>query len=704
MRRRIWAFIVTLIVFLATGSIQNVSLAQSSSDGDGVDFMIICAHPGDEYLYLGGALPLYAGEQGRTAVVVYLSSTDEAQRQAAEDGLARFGGNVQAVFGSFSSVYTSTEDEALDYWKKADVTAYLVDLIREYKPVVVISHDPLGEYGHGAHCVASDCALLAVTAAAKEDQAESAAQYGLWQVQRLFLHRYGEDLVVLDRSQPLSHFDGQTALELDQAGYAAYPETYPIEISDEAGYTRAEYGLAYAVDETSFDSSSGDLFSGLDDSILSPTATPVPTPTPTPTETPEPTPTATLSPAADSDESSQQGLADLAARLEKSDYIALGVLGVLAVASLLGLCIAAGREKRNKAVLILCIVILLSSLFLIWHVLSSSNTDRSALDGTDTPTPAATPTASPTLSAEPTDTPEPTPTPDPWDVYFRSDSDPEEVVVNDQDNEHWEYRSDDLSVIIDRVHITRADGKPICYCVAQIRMRNEDAFRAGLDTEYDNAPNRPELPCLLARRYRAVLAITGDNLTHAETETKGILIRNGKVYSANQAQDTLAFYSDDLSVKVFKAKTVTAQELLDQGVLNTFSFGPTLLVDGVRDLESKRSQLGRANPRCGIGMVEPGYFIAITVDGRQSDHSVGMSLDEFAQLFYFYGCELAYNLDGGSSTAMVFMGECLSQHSGVGSDLQRPWVDALLWGNSELVPTTDDPVYNDGGEPWVPIP
>lgn len=704
MRRRIWAFIVTLIVFLAAGSIQNVSLAQSGSDDDGVDFMIICAHPGDEYLYLGGALPLYAGEQGRTAVVVYLSSTDETQRQAAEDGLARFGDNVRAVFGSFSSVYTSTEEEALKYWKKADVTAYLVDLIREYKPVVVISHDSLGEYGHGAHCVASDCALLAVSSAAKEDQSESAAQYGLWQVQRLFLHRYGEDLVVLDRSQPLSHFDGQTALELDQQGYETYPETYPIEISDEAGYTRAEYGLAYAADDSSFDSSSGDLFSGLDDSILSPTATPVPTPTPTPTETPEPTPTIAVSPATDSEESSQQRLDDLAARLEKSDYIALGVLGVLAVASLLGLCIAAGRETRNKSALILCIVILLSSPFLIWHVLSSSNTDRSALDGTDTPSPAATASPTPTLSAEPTDTPEPTPTPDPWDAYFRSDSDPEEVVVNDQDNEHWEYRSDDLSVIIDRVHITRADGKPICYCVAQIRMRNEDAFRAGLDTEYDNAPNRPELPCTLARRYRAVLAITGDNLTHAETETKGILIRNGKVYSANQAQDTLAFYSDDLSVKVFKAKTVTAQELIDQGVLNTFSFGPTLLVDGVRDLESKRSQLGRANPRCGIGMVEPGYYIAITVDGRQSDHSVGMSLDEFAQLFYFYGCELAYNLDGGSSTAMVFMGECLSQHSGVGSDLQRPWVDALLWGNSELVPTTDDPVYNDGGEPWEPIP
>ena len=98
-------------------------------------------------------------------------------------------------------------------------------------------------------------------------------------------------------------------------------------------------------------------------------------------------------------------------------------------------------------------------------------------------------------------------------------------------------------------------------------------------------------------------------------------------------------------------------------------------------------------------MVEPGYFIAITVDGRQDKYSVGMTLDEFAQLFYSYGCKVAYNLDGGSSTVMVFMGEHLNQHAGVGSDVQRLLADALLWGESELVPTVDDPVYNNGNIP-----
>ena len=38
-------------------------------------------------------------------------------------------------------------------------------------------------------------------------------------------------------------------------------------------------------------------------------------------------------------------------------------------------------------------------------------------------------------------------------------------------------------------------------------------------------------------------------------------------------------------------------------------------------------------------------------------------LYEVITLFYAYGCKQAYNLDGGSSAAMVFMGEYLNMHS-----------------------------------------
>ena len=60
-------------------------------------------------------------------------------------------------------------------------------------------------------------------------------------------------------------------------------------------------------------------------------------------------------------------------------------------------------------------------------------------------------------------------------------------------------------------------------------------------------------------------------------------------------------------------------------MLNTFSFGPTLIRNGVVNSNAKRTMLGKVNPRTGIGMVEPGHFVVITVDGRQANYSRGLS-------------------------------------------------------------------------------
>ena len=703
MRKRIFSCFTLLIIIIGIFSFQASSRAESAAGSVGVDLMVICAHPGDESLFLGGALPLYAGEQGRSAVVVFLSSGSDAENKAARASLARYGNQVQVVFGTFSSIYTSNEEDALRYWDKREVTAYLVSMIRKYKPVVVLSHDPLGEYGHGAHYVASDCVLAAAPfAASATDYPESKALYGSWQIQRLFLHRFGDQLVTLDRSKPLSRFNGMTALELDQQGYQLYPNPYPIIISDEFGYTRPQYGLAYSVPADRYDPTSGDLFAGISSVYLNPTAAPVPSPADEGTGTTASAKDTTL--AAPSTASAETFADEIPSAVSGSNLyvtrVAVIVLGVVVIAAMFWVYLERRKPMFRRVSLFPALIALVAFLFFGWRLALLEQPSK-ATAALPAPTPAASQVPdAPDASADVAVSPSPTPAVDSADQYFSD----KEIVVNDQDNEHWEYRSSTLSVIIDREHILRSDGKPISYCVAHIRMRGEDSFQAGIHTESMKAIQRLEPPWYMARRYRAVLAITGDNLTRAETELKGILLRNGKIYSANQAQDTLALYPNEFSMKVFKPKTVTPQELLDQGVVNTFSFGPTLLNNYERDLTSKRGHLGRANPRCGIGMVEPGYFIAITVDGRQIKHSVGMTMDGFAQLFYLYGCQLAYNLDGGSSTAMVFMGENLSQHSGEGSDTQRPWTDGLLWGNSELVPTIDDPVYNNGSHPWIPLP
>jgi exopolysaccharide biosynthesis protein len=59
------------------------------------------------------------------------------------------------------------------------------------------------------------------------------------------------------------------------------------------------------------------------------------------------------------------------------------------------------------------------------------------------------------------------------------------------------------------------------------------------------------------------------------------------------------------------------------------------------------------HPRSAIGLTASGDVILATVDGRQPGYSVGVRLDELAELMISRGAVTAVNLDGGGSTTMA---------------------------------------------------
>ena len=281
------------------------------------------------------------------------------------------------------------------------------------------------------------------------------------------------------------------------------------------------------------------------------------------------------------------------------------------------------------------------------------------------------------------------------DIYFRQPGEEAEVVVFDDENGHWEYRSDTLSVLIDK-HVN-TEG-PIVYYVAHVRMRGTDSFRPGFGSFNESGKQRME-PYLMARRAKAVLTITGDQLINVEESQKAKLVRNGILYGKGHRQTAFAL-TRDMGVRLYDS-TTEAQTILDDGIQNTFGFGPVLVRDGeIDEADCKRHAAKPKNPRSGLGIVENGHFVAIVVDGRQLNHSIGVTLLEFAQIFMDEGCTVAYNMDGGVSEGMFFMGEAIHQHqyagrNGFGSR-QRDWADAVMFGYSELVPSEYDTVYNKG--------
>ena len=134
-------------------------------------------------------------------------------------------------------------------------------------------------------------------------------------------------------------------------------------------------------------------------------------------------------------------------------------------------------------------------------------------------------------------------------------------------------------------------------------------------------------------------------------------------------------------MQVVDPSTVTAQELVDQGVWQAFSFGPGLIENGEISV-SLNSEVGKAkasNPRTAIGMIDDLHYVFVVSDGR-SEESEGLSLYELAAFMEQLGVKTAYNLDGGGSSTMVLQGEVINNPAGGFGDSERKVSDIIYIG------------------------
>jgi len=230
----------------------------------------------------------------------------------------------------------------------------------------------------------------------------------------------------------------------------------------------------------------------------------------------------------------------------------------------------------------------------------------------------------------------------------------DEIYADKVVDPDYSHVSQDLKIFIDKVE--SADRQ---YFVAEIWC-DADRIESLLASETLDRTVRITTSELTAMANDAVLAINGDFVSY---HNGGIAIRNGEVYRDASGYELLVLYSDGEMVGIMPDK-VTAEDLLDDGALQCWSYGPILVQNYVAyDDFTSRSSVNPNNPRTGIGMIEPGHYIVIVADGRREAYS-GPTLTEFAQWFEDYGCKVAYNLEGGSTSTLIFKGEVINTPSG----------------------------------------
>nr|MBR4281246.1 phosphodiester glycosidase family protein [Clostridia bacterium] len=179
-----------------------------------------------------------------------------------------------------------------------------------------------------------------------------------------------------------------------------------------------------------------------------------------------------------------------------------------------------------------------------------------------------------------------------------------------------------------------------------------------------------------ATKHGVVFAMNTDYFTYRvdvdNNRATGVVVRDGEIlyddpYTEKKANvsglfpnlDMCAFFPDG-SMEVYRSYEITAQELVDQGAYMVYSFGPYLMKDGKLSEMAYESSESK-NPRCAIGMVEPGHYVAIMCEGRLDRRSEGVTVSYLAKLMRAKGCVNAFNLDGGQTAVMVFMGKQINK-------------------------------------------
>ena len=137
----------------------------------------------------------------------------------------------------------------------------------------------------------------------------------------------------------------------------------------------------------------------------------------------------------------------------------------------------------------------------------------------------------------------------------------------------------------------------------------------------------------------------------------GLVMSDGRVAWESGKQPGLegfaGFTEDDVLVvsktNLSKAK---AQEL---GIRDGCCFGPVLIMDGQENPEAYNNNSGY-NPRTAIGQRADGAVIFVCIDGRQAS-SLGGTYADIIDIMVEYGAVNACNMDGGSSSVMMYRDE-----------------------------------------------
>ncbi|MBQ7454934.1 MAG: phosphodiester glycosidase family protein [Clostridia bacterium] len=231
---------------------------------------------------------------------------------------------------------------------------------------------------------------------------------------------------------------------------------------------------------------------------------------------------------------------------------------------------------------------------------------------------------------------------------------------------------EDPSITVDtypgnRIHDTN-------YIYAVIKVADGSQIRTAMAYKYNSSYT--VVGQVMAEANNAVLAINGDYFSFYDY---GFLVRQGHQYRyrPNYYWDLLIIdqYGDLHAITRPTGDRIQAwiESHPDLAVMNTFNFGPAMIIDGewTQEVFSDDNLLNYGSisgashyARVALCQLAPLTYMVVACESMYDEGSAGMTLNEFCdclreidEKLEDYDIQVAYNLDGGGSATMVFHNE-----------------------------------------------
>ena len=211
------------------------------------------------------------------------------------------------------------------------------------------------------------------------------------------------------------------------------------------------------------------------------------------------------------------------------------------------------------------------------------------------------------------------------------------------------------------VKITTGRFEETNYMVAYVKVANATQVRSTMSGSYSTDDTIGGIA--MAKATNAALAINGDFFS--SRRNVGYTARMGKEYKnkCNGTYDVMVI-DDKGDLHILKAPTkddmIAFKEQLEAdggSIINGYTFGPGLVINGEKQTGFVDMDIApdRAAQRMCLAQIGPLEYLCISSEGPEDPGSTGLTLEQFAELVAsFEGVINAYNLDGGSSSTMVF--------------------------------------------------